>query len=131
MCGRSAVDFGVVVDEGEVLALLIGISGGIFIRVRDRHGVYFMIYYPFYHEGLSHEYHLSGIVDGGGAGLFGGIYIAGEATGTGTEAGADFVVGRRRSAQGGGDCRGIGGEYLDAIPGEAGFCGIRSGGGVE
>ena len=68
VCGWSAVDFGAVVDEGEVLALLIGIGRGIFIRVRDRHGMYFMIYYPFYHEGLSHEYQLSGIVDGGGAG---------------------------------------------------------------
>ena len=34
VCGRSAVDFGVVVDEGEILALLIGIGGDIFIRVR-------------------------------------------------------------------------------------------------
>ena len=98
VCGRSAVDFGVVVDEGEILALLIGIGGDIFIRVRDRHGVYFMIYYPFYHEGLSHAYHLSGVVDGGGAGLFGGIYIPREATGTGVEAGADIVVGGRRRA---------------------------------
>ena len=29
----------------------VGIVRGHGVRVRDRHGVYFMIYYPFYHEG--------------------------------------------------------------------------------
>ena len=51
LCRGSAVDFGVVVNEGKILALQIGIGGGIFVCVRDRHGVYFMIYYPFYHGG--------------------------------------------------------------------------------
>ena len=51
VCGRSAVDFGVIVNEGQVLALQIGIVRGYGVCVRGRHGVYFMIYYPVYHEG--------------------------------------------------------------------------------
>ena len=51
LCRRPAVNFGVVVNEGQVLALQVGIVRGRGGSVRDRHGVYFMIYYPFYHEG--------------------------------------------------------------------------------
>ena len=50
LCGGIPVDFGIVIDKGKVLALLVGVSGGLFFRFRDRHCVLIMINYP------SHNY---------------------------------------------------------------------------
>ena len=48
LCGGITVDLGVVIDKGEVLDLLVGVSEGLFFRFRDRHCVLIVINYPGY-----------------------------------------------------------------------------------